>query len=403
MELRPITDEEVVAYHASMLTTFGGDPAADAPGPERLRALLRIPGRAWGAFDRGQCVATAGTFEQTVSLPGGADLAMAGLTMVAVRPTHRRRGLLRAIIELHLADARAHGEPISGLWASESGIYGRFGYGVATEGDEITLDTRGVEVACAEPDEITDLADADAATLLPPVYDAVRAQRPGMVARSAAWWAWRRLRDRDDLRRGASPRRHVVARRGGQVTGWIASRQRPAWSEAGVAEGSYEIDELIAIDPRAEASLWRFASAIDLFPKLTYWNAPPDTLLPWLICDPRRARRLRTDAMWIRPDDVGAALAARRYAGDGRVRLALTEPGSPTFALEVEAGQARCATTGESAQLHLDRAALGSLLLSAFTPTLLARAGRLTADPAVLALAERMFAWPTPPWATEIF
>ena len=93
---------------STMITTFAGDPAADASGNERVRALVRT-GRAWAAFDRGNVVATAGTFEQDVSMPGGGTLTMAGLTMVTVRPTHRRRGILHALIEEHLADARRRG------------------------------------------------------------------------------------------------------------------------------------------------------------------------------------------------------------------------------------------------------------------------------------------------------
>jgi len=398
MELRAITDEDVPAYRRTMISTFGGDPEADKVADDRLRALLRIPGRAWGAFDGGACVATAGTFEQTVSMPGGGELAMAGLTMVTVRPTHRRRGILRGMIDVHLADQRAHGEPVSGLWASEASIYGRFGYGLGTQTDDLVFDARGVEVALrGTADTIDELDDAKVTALLSPVFGQIAGHRPGLISRSPAWWAWRRLRDRDDQRKGASPRRYHAAWRDGIVTGWIASRQRLAWTDGGVANGSFEIDELFAVDPRAEASLWRFVSAIDLFPVVRYWNAPTDALLPWLVPDPRRVRRVRTDAMWVRVDDVAASFSARNYASDGQLVLGVEDH---SFALEVQGGVGQCTPTTAPPTLVCDRGVLGSLLLGGVSPFLLARAGRLAGD---VVTAERLFPWPTPPWTAEIF
>ena len=69
----------------------------------------------------------AGTFS-----PGG-RLPTAGTSVVAVAPTHRRRGILRAMMTQHLAEVHEKGEPLAALWASESSIYGRFGYGPASE------------------------------------------------------------------------------------------------------------------------------------------------------------------------------------------------------------------------------------------------------------------------------
>src|SRR3954452_21271208 len=106
LEVRPITADEAVAFRECIIVTFGGDMADDPMGPDRVRALLG--GRAWGAFDGATCVGTAGTFSHTLGVAGG-TMAFAGLTMVSVRPTHRRRGILRELIRLHLEDARAHG------------------------------------------------------------------------------------------------------------------------------------------------------------------------------------------------------------------------------------------------------------------------------------------------------
>src|SRR4051812_20794820 len=127
LEIRTVTDDELLAFRAAVVTIFGDDPDSDPDGATRLRALI-APEQRWAAFDGGAIVATAATFDHAIVVPGGGRIPMAGLTMVGVRPTHRRRGLLRELMRLHLDDARRRGFPISGLWASEASIYQRFGY-----------------------------------------------------------------------------------------------------------------------------------------------------------------------------------------------------------------------------------------------------------------------------------
>lgn len=401
MEIRAITDDEVTGFRQAVIATFGDDPARDPDGDDRFRALIK-PGRAFAAFDRGQIVATAGGFDLQLAVPGGA-MAMAGLTVVTVRPTHRRRGLLRGLIAAHLDDARGRGEAISGLYASEASIYRRFGYGIATETDNLTFHAPGLTVDDRlGGDELELIDDAAALRLLPPIYQRAWARRPGMNARTEAWWKFRRILDRSDLRRGASPRRHAVVHRGAHQVGYVAYRQKLAWVD-GLAAGSVDIEELVADDPRAEATLWRFLATVDLFPKVTYWNAPVDRLLPHLVSDPRRVLRHRSDGVWLRPDDIAATLAARRYADDGALRLQVGDPTEPVFELTSDRGVARCAPIDAAPQLRIDRATLGTIFLGGFAPSLLARAGRIDGDAGALAVADRMFASDVAPWSAEIF
>jgi predicted acetyltransferase len=402
MDIRPIRDDELPVFHQTIVTTFGGDPAADPQGAERLRALLES-GRSFGAFDRGRMVATAAGFDFSLTVEGGA-IPMSGLTMVAVLPTHRRRGILRGLIAAHLEEAGGRGVPASGLWASESSIYGRFGYGIAAEGDDLAFSAPGLQLRTGALDDVEPLSEPDP-EILPRLYDEVRAARPGMLTRSPAWWRHRLFHDRPDVARGASPRRHALARRAGVPTGYVTYRQRSRW-EQGIAQGAVEVQELVATDARAEATLWRLITTVDLFPHVSWWNAPVDTILPWIVSDPRRLRRRRSDTLWLRLEDVPAALAARRYAADGLLRLRVVDPPSTegrVYELRVDGGVARCDPAGGGADLQLDRAALGSLYLGAFRAPLLARAGRAAGEPATLALADRMFTSSAAPWCAEIF
>ncbi|MCC6624947.1 MAG: GNAT family N-acetyltransferase [Deltaproteobacteria bacterium] len=398
MDIRAIAPDQVAPWTHAVSSTFGMDPAADPTFEDRVRALLDL-GRTFACFDRGQIVGTAAGFDMELTLPGG-RAPMSGLTMVTVRPTHRRRGILRALIDAHLEAARAHGDPVSGLWASEATIYGRFGYGVAAESDALTIsDARDTLALGRTLDELTIIDTATAPAAVRPIYDRVARARPGMFARGEAWWRHRRLHDRPDQRDGGTQRTYALARRGDDVTGYMAFRQKLSKAETGFT-GAFTIDELVALDARAEATLWSLAVNADLYPRVSYWNAPTDALAPWLVADRRRVTRRRVDTLWLRVGDVAATLAARSYGADGALVLGVE---GEAWHLEV-AGQARaCARHDGPAELTLDRAALGSILLGATSPALLARCDRAHGSAEIIARAERMFASPVPAWCPEVF
>jgi predicted acetyltransferase len=402
LTVRTISEDEVLAFRTTMLATFGEDADdADPDGTPRFRALV-APGRAWAAFDGATAVATAATFDLQLGIPGG-TLPMAGLTMVSVRPTHRRRGILRELMTRHLDDARERGYAVSGLWASEASIYGRFGYGLAAGHDAIEI-RNAHAMTFAERwadarDELVPLDEARARELLPAIYDKATAARPGALRRSGVWWRERRFLETPFMRKGASRRRHVIARRNGEDVGYIAYRQRAGFPD-GLPGGKVEIIELMAVDARAEASLWKFAMSIDLFPTVTWWCAPVDCPLPWMLADWRRAERSRFDNLWLRIEDVAAALQARSYPHDGRLRMRIDDA---TWEIDVRDGKGRCAPTTENAQLAMDRQTLGALYLGGTPASTLARADLVRGDAAAIALADCLFGSVVAPWCPEVF
>lgn len=401
VEIRTITDDEVVAFRTAMIATFGDDVDSDPAGPDRFRATIDRA-QVWAAFDGGTIVATAGTYDLGLGIPGYATIRMAGLTMVSVRPTHRRRGLLRQLMAKHLDDARARSYPISGLWASEATIYGRFGYGVAAESDAVELeDANSIAVAAGrELDDVEWIDEARARELLPAIYARTTAERPGVLRRSEPWWRERRFLEAPFVREGMSKRRYVLARRGADAVGYIVYRQNGGFS-AGRPTGKVSINELVAADTRAEATLWRFALGMDLFPTVTWWNMPVDGVLPHLISDLRRLKRRRTDTLWLRIEDVAATLAARRYVSDGALRFGLDD--GTAWDLVVEEGRARCTSTTRTPDLRVDRQTLGALFLGGASAHRLARAELISGDVAAIATADRLFTWPIAPWCPEVF
>jgi predicted acetyltransferase len=380
MELRAITDDEVTAFRECIMQTFGDDPQdVDPDGDQRFRATLPLA-QAWGVFDRGTMVATAGSFDLQLGMPGGGSLACAGLTMVSVRPTHRRRGLLTQLMTRYLDDARLRGYAAGGLWASEAVIYGRYGFGIAAWGDSVEVTGAQHLTIDGAGDGVELVDEARARELLPAIYTRATAARPGVLRRGSVWWRERRFLEAPYIRKGASRRRHVLAVRDGEPVGYVQYRQRGGFTD-GRPSGKLEIIELVGVDARATASLWKYACATDLYPTVTWWNAPVDDPLIHLASDVRRISRRRNDTLWLRIENVSALLAARGF--DDSVALRVGER-----------------TYGRGPAVEVAPKALPALVMGATRATELAQAGLLTGD--VMA-AERAFITPVAPWCAEIF
>src|SRR5580765_8340699 len=162
------------------------------------------------AWSDGTVARGAGAFDFNLAVPGG-DLRTAGVTVVGVLPTHRRRGVLRSLMRAQLDDAHERGEPLAALWASEESIYGRFGYGLASFCGEITLAHEHAAFALPfEPEGTVRLIESDEAqAAIPALFERIRPAWPGMFSRNGAWWENREFADPEERRDGAGPKRWV--------------------------------------------------------------------------------------------------------------------------------------------------------------------------------------------------
>jgi predicted acetyltransferase len=208
MELQPVAAHEVRDVLAALAAAFLKDIDEEEAA---LDARVIEPERTLVARDDGRIVASAAVLPRGLTVPGG-TLPVAAVSLVGVAPSHRRRGLLSAMMRRQLADVRDAGEAVAALWASEASIYGRFGYGMAASQAVLEVRTRearlrpDLERAAAAP-EI--MLAADARERIAPVYEAVRTRRPGMLDRPGAWWDLR-LHDPEHEREGAGRLRAAV-------------------------------------------------------------------------------------------------------------------------------------------------------------------------------------------------
>lgn len=356
------------------------------------------------ALADGQIVGGAGAFSFDFTVPG-ATMPCAGVTVVGVYPTHRRRGVLTEMMRVQLDDVRERGEPIAALWSSEGPIYGRFGYGMASLQGEISLDRGRAGFALPyDPAGRIRLVEPDQATaLLPAVWDTVRVATPGFFARPPAWWEHRIVHDPEDRRGGAGPKRFVVHECGGEVDGYAVYRHEGTWAE-GVPTGKVLVREVVAATPEATRELWRYLLDIDVVQTISAYLVPPDHPLFLLLAEPRRTRFRVGDGLWVRPVDVGAALSGRGYAEDGRVVFEVRDAFCPwnEGRWQLEGGEA--SRTDDEPDLGLDVTALGSVFLGGFTFAELRRACRVEElTPGAVARADAMFRTDIAPWCPEIF
>lgn len=383
VELRAVTDEEFAEFLRVDHAAFGGGPP-DADRVADLRKALELD-RTRAVFESGRLVAASGALSLELTVPGLTTVPAAGVTWVGVLPTHRRRGHLTRMMASLLDDASDREEPVAILLASESLIYGRFGYGLATTHVSSEIESRHGAMRPTAPNGggRVELLEAEhAAKVLPALLDAARRRQPGDVRRPDAWWDIL-FRDPEKDRAGAGAQFYAVHESvAGEADGYAVYRVKPDWT-GGSPNGRVLAGEVVGLTAAAEADLWRYLFSIDLTDVVVSDGRPVDDPLRWMLLDPRRLRVAAvSDFLWVRMVDVAAALAARRYAIAGSLVLEVTDPFRPgtagRYRLEGGPDGADCRCTTDEPDLALAVDDLGALYLGGVAASTLAAAGRVT-------------------------
>jgi predicted acetyltransferase len=363
--------------------------------------------RTWGAFDGDRVVGTLRSFPTPFTTPGPAEVEVAALTNVTVAPTHRRRGLLSAMITSDLRASADRGEPVGILIASEYPIYGRFGYGAAIEAASYSVDLatarfRGPGIGSVE---LVDLVTMR--TEAPGIYERFRARQPGSIGRNARWWD--RVLHQVEVPGAKKPEGYGALYRSpeGGVEGYVRYRATQSTDHMRPT-GELTVDELVAVTPAAYERLWRYCCEVDLVVTVRAGDRAVDEPLGWLLTDGRALRQAgRYDFVWVRVLDVAVALAARRYAVEGRIVIEVADPlglAGGRFALDGGPAGATCTRSDESADLSMPVDALGSLYGGGVSAHVLHDIGRIDEHrPGAMDRAAVMFRTSTPPWCSTWF
>ena len=390
LEMRNVSSDEFVQWVHAEARAHGNRLNDD---PEILRPHFDLD-RSIAVFEQDKIIGGAHSHRLEISIPGGSAV-IAGVANVQVQPTHTRRGVMTRMMHHQIKDIYERGEPLAGLFASESIIYGRFGYGVGSLYERWLIDRQ--HNAYARPYEsdgrIVFVDPVDITKELPEVFRRSTIDRPGVFQRPLHHWE-RDSRAPEHRQGGPGGLFYAAYEDSGRVDGYVTYRTTGT---------TLIVNELMAATKEANCALWRFCFDLDRVTSTEALKRPVDDPLPWMLADPRRLQRSTRDGLWLRLIDVGAALILRRYMHSDRLVVEVRDELCPwnegRFELEGSAEGATCRNTSGSPDLVIAVSALASAYLGTISFSMLAQAG--LADertPSALLRADRMFAVQYRPW-----
>ena len=332
-----------------------------------------------GEFGAGPMpVATYASLDKTLNA-GRELLPLRMITDVTTSASHRRKGLLRRLIEDDLADAVAQGVPMAALTASEATIYGRWGFGPATFRTGVEVDTTpGFAMrSFTDPGRVELIEPADAWPHVKAVFDTFHARQRGSVEWPAPY---------QDIHTGAydfndgGPNKKIRGAvhldEAGQVDGFVLFKHGEDYS--------VRVEEMVALTTDAQLGLWSFLAGMDRIKKLTFNLFHPEDPLAWALTDLNRVKTTEVEEfLWLRLLDVPRCLVARPWADDGTVVLEVDDPqghASGRFEVTTTGGVATVTPTERPSDVQVTAETLGSLYLSAVPVQHLRRAGRIAGD-----------------------
>jgi predicted acetyltransferase len=406
-EIRRIREEELRAYLESVSAAFLERPDVVKLADE-VRPVWDLQ-RVWGAFDGGRVCGTFRSWATELTVPGGARLRASAVAGVTVLPTHRRRGILRALVAAEHSTMRERGEAVGLLYASEYPIYGRFGYGPGCRWATWTLDAlgtgfygeRGGGVELVTPDAASRDAVRD-------VFDACRLKQPGEIRRRE--FAWDLDLGLRESAWGNGWKGFLALHRdgSGKVDGYARYHAEEKW-EHRQPRNVLVVDELHALDDAPYAALWRYLAEVDLVATVKAERRSPSERLPWLLANARAATASDVgDGLWVRLLEVPRSLEARGYEREGRVVLEVIDAEAPGGRTRVELDAtpdgATCRPSDRAPDLTLDVAALSAAYLGG-TPlrNAVVAAGADEHRPGALEQADALFRTLDEPWCSTFF
>jgi predicted acetyltransferase len=400
-DIRPVVVEErravVDAFRAALLSGPVNDQAFEAG------AVSWDESDSLAAWDGELCLGSVGAFRFVSTVPGGAEVKTAGVTRVGVLPTHTRRGLLTRMMHRLLTESRERGNVLATLHASETSIYRRYGFGLATDTTAVVVTPRAAKPwrTSAAAGSMRLLPHDQVLDLVPALYERVARWRVGSVSRPA--WMWTRvLKDASQpLDAPFGKGSFVAVHTGADGIDDGYAYYDVEWDESFAVNpvGAGKVRDLWGASPEVELELWRFLLDIDL---VVRWEAevrPVDEAVRRAMHDSRAYEtRQRLDEQWVRILDVDAAMNARTFGPvEASVVIQVDDPlFSDNCGTWVVSG-AGASSTAAHADVTVDIATLSAAYLGAVSWNDLATIGSASATPETLAQLDALFAvHPTP-------
>ena len=390
LEMRTVNPDEFFQWVWAEARAYGNRLNID---PEILRPHFDLD-RSIAVFDQGNVVGGAHSHKLEMAVPGSLAV-VAGVANIAVQPTHTRQGILTRMMHHQINGIHERGEPLAALFASESVIYGRYGYGMSSFREQWTIERQHNRYARPydTPGRMVFVDPANITNDLPEVFRRSTKDRPGVFQKSG--YLWERESQAPEHRQGGQGGLFYIAYEdGGRIDGYAKYR---------TSGNTLTVNELMATTTEANAALWRFCFDLDLVTRTEAERRPVDDPMLWMLADPRQLQRITRDGLWLRLVDVAESLELRSYMESGRLVLEVRDDlcswNQGCFELEASPEGATCRPSTASPDLTVTVAGLASAYLGAASLTKLFQAG-LVEERASGALlrADRLFATRLAPW-----
>jgi predicted acetyltransferase len=358
------------------------------------------------AFEDGSLATAYAAWPFTMRM-NGAAMPVAGVTTVSTHPIHRRRGNLRAIMEMDFHRRHEQAEPVAALYASLAAIYQRYGYGVVTSHHSYTVEPRYLQftVPLTLPvcGRLRELTRADLGVLVD-VYRRFRERRTGYLHRGGAMWeagVLAPVSESDSLT-------ILVYEEDGVPLGSLVYVTGPGgFTDLGPGQ-RLQIRDLSWLTPAAYRAFWEYLARYDLVREISWPVAPPDDPLPHLLLEPRMLNDRSRDGILARIIDVDRAFAARYYEQEGEIEFAVVDNLCPwnegTWALETSGSETSVVRTTAAPLFTAPVSTLSMLLFGQLSASAAWAMGRLEAsDPATLARCDALLRTAHRPFCPDHF
>lgn len=401
MDVRLIQDPHTLLAAA---TTFRqamfGLPGGVTPLENWVEDYLQ-PGRVYGAWLDGELAGTTNSFSGEITLPGGQTVPHAAVTHVGVLPQFSRRGVLRALFRQQLDEFHRQHVAVATLRASQGTIYRRFGFGIASWFQSLSVDKRELGSIPATTSRIELLPAAQAWEQQIDIVRRFPARRAGSLSRWPQWWAMQQHRVRN------SGHNHYVALliRAGEAQAFVRYHAQPEDNWLYSRDRTLVVDDLYTPDAGSYQALISFLLQLDITRHLTFASRPIDDPLSLLVDNPRAVTvSAQHDESWLRIIDVATTLNARQFADAAPVILAIDDPLLPQNhgCWQIGPQGVKRSTDKPDASLSID--ALASLLLGGSSVWQLIFSKNIEIHhPQAAGRLERLFAVTGQPWAGLFF
>lgn len=334
-------------------------------------------GQSLGGFEGDILRGVVNGYDSSITLPSGRRVRHLSVTHVGVSPDATRRGIARQLIVEQLQRARAEGYVVAGLRASDTGIYGRYGYGIASWSVQHELDLTRAQLAVATPrEELRIVYALDSFPLIRQIADTDPTPRATTLSRWDGWWAIQEFR----TIHGTTPHHAVVFGSEGNERGYLRFHIEPSDNWFTSSRRAVIIDDLIAHDDEAWRGVIGHLFTQDILHRAVFPSRPVDDPLPLLLRNPRTLEISgQRDESWIRPLNLDALLSARRFGGTRQVTLAVEDDLFPDNGGIWSLGPEGAARSSERPEARVAIAELAALIFSAHEASALAASGRLWA------------------------